>query len=202
MLPFQYPTLLRVHFSDEPTVIFTDLWHKKVLMYPHFWFAKSLLIWIHYLDCTAELKPKTDQDYSWGCSSPQFQADQAQELEQRADSLLLQYLSDLLDEDKSTAKEPSQHEDKRKAGKTSGGIWENKGKQRRAKWVTLIGRWEMGLKKETGSSKLKGNSKHAWERHPEWLCKDTWPSIEARVSRNDTTICMEVLGQKSVWTLG
>lgn len=50
----------------------------------------------------------------------------------------------------------------------------------------------MGLKKETGSRKLKGNGKHAQERHPEWLCKKTVPSIEA-----------ELAGMKSfVWRLG
>lgn len=40
----------------------------------------------------------------------------------------------------------------------------------------------MGLKKETGSRKLKRNGKDAWKRHPEWLCRKTVPSIETELA--------------------
>lgn len=48
--------------------------------------------------------------------------------------------------------------------------------------MPLRGGYEKRLKKDTGSKKLKGNGKDAWESHPEWLCEETWPSIVAELA--------------------
>lgn len=37
-----------------------------------------------------------------------------------------------------------------------------------------------GTKERNWQQEAEG--KDTWERHPEWLCKETWPSIEAELA--------------------